>query len=806
MVEYVGENILAGKLGQTLVIISFVSALLATISFFRSSDLSDKLSSWKKLGRLFYRIHSFSLIALVGILFYLIANHAFEYYYVWRHSSSELPMRYILSCFWEGQEGSTMLWAFWNVVLGNVLIFTAKKWEGSVMTIFSSVQVFLSSMLLGVYIFDIQIGSDPFILLREHKDMISLPFTSNPNYLSFVEGNGLNPLLQNYWMTIHPPTVFFGFATTLIPFAYAFSGLWKRAYQTWIKPALPWTFFGVAILGLGILMGGAWAYEALSFGGFWAWDPVENSSLVPWLVLVAAAHLMLINRKKARSLFSTFSLALFSFLMVVYSTYLTKSGILGETSVHSFADGLPGQLIVFLLFYLLIALFILFKNGRHFLAKTEEDAFWSREFWMFLGALVLVISAFQITLSTSIPVINELFSLSLAPPSDPITHYNSWQIPFTILVTLFVAIGQFLKYKNSDFKRVLKQLFPSVLAAILFSMLFAYLLEMEAFFLVLLLFTSLFAVLSNADYFFRMVKGKISKGGAAIAHVGFGLVILGSLLSAGNKKIISKNRSAVNINFEDNKDANKENVMLMKGDTVLMQPYFITYTQRRKVDHFIYYDMDYLRLDENGKYQKQFRLSPYIQLNQQMGNVPEPSTAHFWDRDIFTHITYADLENLDEASQEAYREYDTLYFQLGDSMFSSNAVLQFKSFNRKVNRDSLNLKGDDIALGLNVLAKTLEGKKYYAQPYMVIRGNQLFTLEDEIPELGLKFGFSGINPENGELTILLAEKNKNAGDFVIMQAIVFPYINLLWIGCIIMVLGSLIAVRNRIIKRKHKIN
>jgi len=804
MIDYIGENIWAGKIGQSLVIASFVSSLLAMIAYYYSSKISEELSPWKKLGRLFYRIHSFSLIALISILFYLIATHSFEYYYVWRHSSTALPMRYILSCFWEGQEGSTMLWAFWNVVLGNVLIFTAKKWEGGVMTIFSSVQVFLSSMLLGIYIFDIQIGSDPFILLREHKDMFSLPFTSNPNYLSFVEGNGLNPLLQNYWMTIHPPTVFFGFATTLIPFAYALSGLWKKNFQAWIKPALPWTYFGIAILGLGILMGGAWAYEALSFGGFWAWDPVENSSLVPWLVLVAAGHLMLINRTKARSLFSTFTLALFAFLMVVYSTYLTKSGILGETSVHSFADGLPGQLIVFLLFYLLVALFFLFKNGWQFLSKTEEDAFWSREFWMFLGALVLVISAFQITLSTSIPVINELFSVSLAPPSDPIKHYNSWQIPFAILVCLFVAIGQFLRYKQSPIKKVFKQLLPSIIASILIAMVFAYVLEIKAFFLNLLLFASLFAALSNADYFIRMLKGKISKGGAAIAHVGFALVILGSFLSAGNKKIISKNRSPVNINFENNNNANQENVMLMKGDTVLMEPYFVTYTQRRKESHFLYYDMDYLRLNEKGQYQKEFRLSPYIQLNRQMGNVPEPSTAHFWDRDIFTHITYADLENMDEESQEAYRPYDTLNFQIGDSMFTSNAVVQFKSFVRDINRDSLQLEKSDIALGVMVEAKTLEGLKYTAIPIMVIRENRLFTIEDEISQLGLKFGFSGINPENGELTILLAEKNRNSGDFVIMQAIVFPYINVLWIGCIVMFLGSLIAARNRMIQRKKK--
>ena len=797
MIEYVGENLLAGQVGDFLIVLSFVSSLLAVFFYFFGSDLNPELNSWKRFGRFFYRLHSFALLGIIGILFYLIYTHSFEYYYVWRHSSTALPTRYILSCFWEGQEGSTMLWAFWNVVLGNILIFTSKRWEGMVMMVFASVQAFLGAMLLGIYPFDIQVGSNPFILLREHPDMINLPFTTNPNYLNFVEGNGLNPLLQNYWMTIHPPTVFFGFATTLIPFAYAIAALWKKEYQAWIRPALPWTYFGIAILGLGVLMGGAWAYEALSFGGFWAWDPVENSSLVPWLILVGAGHLMLINRNKMRSMFSAFALSLFAFLLVVYSTYLTKSGILGETSVHSFADGLPGQLIIFLLFYLGLGLYFLIFRAGKFLIKSEEDAFWSREFWIFLGSLVLVISAFQITLSTSIPVINELFNTNMAPPAKPIEHYNSWQLPLTVLITLFIAVSQFLKYKKTDVKKFAKQITPSLILSVAGTILFTYLLQIDKFFINLLLFTSLFAVLANLDYFIRMVKGNVKKGGSALAHVGFGMVILGALLSAGNQKIISKNRSQININFDNDKDANNENVMLLKGDTILMDPYYVTYTNRSIDDKFVYYNMDYLKVNSQGKYEKQFSLSPYIQLNQQMGNVPEPSTKHFWDRDIFTHITFADLENLDSMSMEQYGEPDTLKLQIGDSLFTSNAIVQLMDFDRNVNIDSLGLEESDVALGVQIRAKTLEGERYFANPIMVLRGNRVFSIDDEIADLGVKFGFMGINPEAEKLSILIEEKNKNAGDFVIMQAIVFPYINVLWIGCIVMTLGTLVAVWTR---------
>jgi hypothetical protein len=151
---------------------------------------------------------------------------------------------------------------------------TAKKWEPGVMTWLSMIQLVLVSMIAGVYFADnFRMGSSPFLLLRNSMDA---PIFSNPNYLSMITGNGLNPLLQNYWMTIHPPTLFLGFASVSIPFCFAMSGLWQKEHAAWLKPVMPWTLFSTAILGTGILMGGAWAYEALSFGGYWAWDPCRK--------------------------------------------------------------------------------------------------------------------------------------------------------------------------------------------------------------------------------------------------------------------------------------------------------------------------------------------------------------------------------------------------------------------------------------------------------------------------------------------------------------------------------------------------
>ena len=212
-------------------------------------------------------------------------------------------------------------------------------------------QLMLSSMLFGVYLGDIKIGSSPFVLLRE---AMQGPIFQQADYLKFItDGNGLNPLLQNPWMVIHPPVLFLGFASTLVPFAYAMGGMATRQYGEWVRPALPWTLFATAMLGTGIVMGAAWAYESLNFGGYWAWDPVENASLIPWLCLVGGLHLMHTWLKRKQSLPSAIILIILSFVLVLYATFLTRSGILGDSSVHAFTDlGMSGQLLVFLFAFL----------------------------------------------------------------------------------------------------------------------------------------------------------------------------------------------------------------------------------------------------------------------------------------------------------------------------------------------------------------------------------------------------------------------------------------------------------------------
>ncbi|MFY9308355.1 MAG: cytochrome c biogenesis protein CcsA [Bacteroidia bacterium] len=853
--EYIGEHLWIGKIGNVFVILSFTFALLASIAYFFASRDNEETFSWKRLARIAFRIHSVAVIGIVSTLFIMLANHYFEYEYVWHHSNKEMPLRYILSCFWEGQEGSFLLWTFWHVLLGLILQRTAKNFEAPVMATISFVQVFLASMLLGVFIFEHRIGSNPFtVLLREHPDFANTPIFSKPDYLQKIDGRGLNPLLQNYWMTIHPPTLFLGFALTVVPFAYAIAGLWKKQYTEWIKPALPWAFSGIMILGTGVLMGGAWAYEALSFGGFWAWDPVENASLVPWLTLVGAGHVMLVNRKNAQSLFITFFLSIITFILILYSTFLTRSGILGESSVHAFTDlGMSGQLLIYLLFFLYLGMMLLIIDrklkiyysvitlvcaiawfslmaadytqspvlivwilasivflviGRifHFPQQQEEESLWSREFWIFIGALVLIISSFQIIFYTSLPVWNKLFDLKMAAAKDVISVYHLWQIPFAIVILILIAISQFFKYKQTDIKVFGRQLLLALIAAFVLSIAASIALHFTKPLYGVLLFSGLFAFFANANYALRIIKGNIKKAGASIAHIGFALILIGALISTSKKDIISQNTSGKSLESLGEKISNSDNILLTQGDTLPMGRYFVTYNGKRFEGINIYFDVDYFTRNANGTFDKEFSLSPLVQTNPRMGNIAEPDTRHFLTFDVYTHVTYADLASLKERASETMGEYTeakNYSMKKGDTIFSSNAIIIFDSLSTNVDKAQLGISKDDIAVGASLRVLDIT-KKYEATPMYVIHENKIQPIASKVDELGLQFMFWKINPSNGTIEISLQEKKENVRDFIVMQAMIFPYINILWIGCIVMVIGTVLAILERIKRNRNK--
>ena len=173
-IDYVGEHTFIGQFGHTLLIIAFVAALFSSISYFLAVR-NEKEVSWRNIGRAFFWLHSLTTLIAIGLMFFMLLNRYFEYDFIWKHSNLTMPMKYIMSCFWEGQEGSFLLWSFWHIVLANILIWTAGKWERPTMAVIALVQAFLATMVLGLYIAGQKWGSSPFILIRELPENLDLP-------------------------------------------------------------------------------------------------------------------------------------------------------------------------------------------------------------------------------------------------------------------------------------------------------------------------------------------------------------------------------------------------------------------------------------------------------------------------------------------------------------------------------------------------------------------------------------------------------------------------------------------------------
>lgn len=934
MINYVGEHIWAGTLGHILTTVSLVGAALAMVAYFFGALRNS--AQWRSLGRLAFRIHSVAVLGIVVTLFTMLFNHWFEYDYVWKHSNLQMPLKYIASCFWEGQEGSFLLWTFWHMVLGNILIWrfnrtnsTTAAWEAQVMTVIALVQIFLAFMLLGIYVGEVRLGSSPFVLIRELPENLGLPWTGMASYLTaipqFADGRGLNPLLQNYWMVIHPPTLFLGFASTLIPFAFAIAGLWRGDQRGWMTPALPWTFFGVMILGTGILMGGAWAYEALSFGGFWAWDPVENASLVPWITLVGAGHLMMVNKRKDTSLFSTFLLTILTFILILYSTFLTRSGVLGDTSVHSFTgDGMLPGLLFFLLFFVglsvmmllsdkgqrgfyalisvallaigvvleiqvqAIILFTLISIGmliaayrKGFAHASVEESLWSREFWMFIGSLVLLLSAVQITFTTSIPVFNlllepfggaftwlgektgsefftNLATAKLAPPGEAIAHYNKWQVPFAFVVTLLVAFTQYLRWKDSDMKKFRKQLALSLLIATGTTAIAVVVLDYtwSELTLIALFFSTTFAIAANITYIPTVLKGSLKNAGPSIAHAGFALVLLGALISTSRQTDVSRNAKGMDLRLLSKEFSNSSDILLFKGDTVRMNEYYVHYHGKHQEGVNLYYDMDYFAveprdyrandtvrvgdmlftarndhratenfltdqpahwtaLEEFSRRElwhardwiatrpgdRLFDLKPFVQVNPRFGNVAEPSTEHWLQRDLYTHIRYADLAMVSDTARDGTVSADDAWMpdrlfdkQVGDTIVTPTSVVMIDSVytvNDSVTRAMLGENYTVYTAKLRVRDLYRPDRWFEANPVLIYsNGQPVAGKAAEVQPLRIKYSLATVAGSKVGINVAEAE-------FVVMQAIIFPGINLLWTGCVLMFLGTLIAVRQR---------
>jgi cytochrome c-type biogenesis protein CcmF len=825
-----------GDLGHVFVITAFITSLVAVFCYFKAAttEAIDRKNDWLINGRVSFYVHAASVLGICVTLFVILANHYFEYHYAYNYSDRKLPSYYLVSTFWNGQEGSFLLWMFWQAVLGVVLIHTNKFWEAPMMTVFGLVQAFLGSMILGVVIpgLALKIGSSPFILLRDV--MHDAPaFIANPELVP-ADGNGLNPLLQNYWMVIHPPTLFLGFATTLIPFSFCIAGLWFKKYREWVRPALPWAIFSGAVLGLGILMGGYWAYETLNFGGYWNWDPVENAVYVPWLILIASIHTMISYKNSETALKASIILVIAVFILILYSTFLTRSGVLGESSVHSFTDlGLKGQLGVYLLFFLLGAIALSIARWRHIPTSQQETSVYSREFWIFIGVGILCLMGFQVTIETSKPVFNMFIRQfggegNMAPKANAIEFYSTFQMWFAIGLAILSAIGQFFWWKRIDGKKLLHELtIPLLVTAVLWVAIIT-VAQVYKIPYILLTLAGVFTVVANATILISVIRSSPGLSGGAIAHIGMGLMLIGIMFSSGYSKIVSLNNTGKMISKNLSTEFNRDNLLLFINETRTMWGYDIEYLGERlepryhsgyihKSDVHLTADPDRVvakhditvngksykakdTIDIHGentffeielrKGDKKYTLYPRAQINPEMGGLlASPDIYRKASADLYTHVSSV----MNPEEDHEWSELEEIKVRQGQEFFANDYVSIVESVERVSEAQGIELRPEDVAVKAKIKLMGENGE-YFAEPVFLIRDRMVGRIPDDVNDLGVRLTLMNIHPETGEFTIGINRRQK---DWVVIKAVEKPLINVLWIGTLLLIIGFTVAMVRR---------
>lgn len=592
-------------IGQLGIHILFGLAVASTVLYglsinADSSDVRIRISRW------LFRILTGGLVASALGLIALIVSHQFQYTYVWNYSSTELPLHLLVACFYSGQEGSFLLWTMFVAIIGVVLQPYAKRhgYEAPVMLFYGLILSFLTLLL---------VAKNPFAYYYETFAAQGITIDDVP-----LNGKGLNPLLHNAWITIHPPILFMGFASMSVSFAFAMSGLVRKEYHRWIDISLPWTLFATGILGFGIMLGGFWAYETLGWGGFWGWDPVENSSLIPWLVVVALVHTMLVQKRTRGLVKTNMVLAVFSFVMVLYSTFLTRSGVLGDTSVHSFVD--PGRfafwiLLLFMVTFVVVGVVLVLMRRKNMDVQREEFTPTTREFMLSIGSALVMASAIFVTIGTSWPVIMEIVGLpKVAVATDFYNKVHQVIVPAILIVN---GLSLILKWRSTNRKAFAKRMGIAGLLALCGTMLLAFFGVRDVWPLALG-FAAWFSFAINIEDGIKMLKAGPALMGAYVSHVGITLLMFGVITTS----MYSETHHAV----------------LVHGKPVTVGAYTLTYLGKEQVERefvdrqkFRYY----VRILHNGEKRTVAPVLYWSDFNQRQSPFLEPGIRWGFMNDLY---------------------------------------------------------------------------------------------------------------------------------------------------------------------------
>ncbi len=430
-------------LGRAALLLALAAAVYVVYAALRSRRPGGR--AWEASAeRAVYAVCAFTTLA-VGTMWVALATDSFELRNVAEYTSSTLGLEFKLTALWGSQAGSLLLWAWILTVFSAIVVRTNRNRNRLLMPV-------VMAVLMGIAIF--------FLLLLS---FVTSPFETLAQVPA--EGRGLNPLLQNPYMQIHPPMLYLGFVGLSVPFAFAIAALVTRKVDTaWIASVRRWTIFSWLFLGIGILLGAKWAYETLGWGGYWAWDPVENAAFMPWLVATAFLHSVMVQERRGMLKVWNMVLVILTFTLCLFGTFLTRSGVI--SSVHAFGESTLGPFFLAFIALILIASVALLVSRLPLLRSQHTlESYISREAIFLFNNLLLVGLAFAVFWGTVFPIISE------ALRGERITvgqgYFNQVALPIGIALLVLTGVGPLIAWRKSSPAQLRRRFVgPIVVAAV----------------------------------------------------------------------------------------------------------------------------------------------------------------------------------------------------------------------------------------------------------------------------------------------------------------------------------------------------
>jgi cytochrome c-type biogenesis protein CcmF len=718
------------SLGQVFCWFAFAASLAAGLAFLAA--MLGRGDAWR-WGKIAYRVQWVGLAAAVGFLWYILFSHQYQFEYVHSYSSRSMPVKYIFAALWGGQEGTFLLWALVTCTLGLVLMRV--KHALTVPAMF-----FLNLPLVMLSLVTVMRG----------------PFLMFPGGQVMADGQGLNPLLQDPWMTIHPPVLFTGFSSLVVPFAIAMAGLTKRDYDGWVKVALPWVVFSAGILATGFIMGGVWAYKVLGWGGYWGWDPVENGSLIPWLSNIALLHGLLIQRVNGSLRRTNFFLAVTSYVLVLYASFLTRSGVLADFSVHSFVNlGLNGFLLSFLFLVMIVGYGTLLLRLRDIPAPREMLGGFSRESMMWLGQLVFMLMCALTAVGMSAPLITGLFG----PPSNVQTsYYNLVNAPLAIAMGLLLGLAPLMRWRSHEPAALVKAALPAIVIAAVGAVV-AGVLGVRQPMPLAVVFGAAFALSSNIMVTVRGFRAGWKHGVAYLGHTGVAMLLIGVVSSSGYGRSVQ--------------------VQLPIGQERQALGYRMKFEGVRRDTE----GKDRVVIavhDGSGGFEARPALY-WSEFNQAF--MKKPHIQRFATHDVYI----SPLEMVGDEAQTAGE-----WFSKGETKKIGEVTFTFIDFDRQM--------GDVVRVAARMRAE-IGGRTVPVRPVMEmnLKTGTMNRIPDYLPG-GASVSIASVDPNTGRVALELPGMARGSGSNILaVEVSTKPLINLVWLGAIVMLGSAFLSVWRRVL-------